>query len=95
MEVEKDIYICFIDYTKAFDRFKHSKMINCLKEIGVNSKGLTIITKMYWGQTANVRTDHKITEEFKIKNGVQQGCVLSPNLFNLYTEKIFCEVEDM
>ena len=36
-----------------------------------------------------------MTSEFKLKKGVRQGCVLSPNLFNLYTEKIFREVEDM
>ena len=37
----------------------------------------------------------RVTSEFKVKKGVRQGCVLSPNLFNLYTEKIFREVEDM
>ena len=36
-----------------------------------------------------------MTSEFKTKKGVRQGCVLSPNLFNLYTEKIFREAEDM
>ena len=36
-----------------------------------------------------------MTSEIKIKKGVRQGCVLSPNLFNLYTEKIFRQVEDM
>ena len=36
-----------------------------------------------------------MTSEFKIKKGVRQGCVLSPNLCNLYTENIFREVEDM
>ena len=36
-----------------------------------------------------------MTSVFKIKKGVRYGCVLSPNLFNLYTEKIFREVEDM
>ena len=50
---------------------------------------------MYWEQTAVVRTEHGITEEFQIKKGVRQGCVLSPSLFNLYTEKIFREIEDM
>ena len=30
LEVRKDIYICFIDYAKAFDKVKHSKMIECL-----------------------------------------------------------------
>ena len=30
-----------------------------------------------------------------MKKGVRQGCILSPSLFNLYTEKIFREVKDM
>ena len=31
---QKNVYICFIDYTKAFDRVKHFKMIEGLSEIG-------------------------------------------------------------
>ena len=53
----KDIYICFIDYCKAFDKVKHSKMIECLKEIGLDGKDLDIITKLFWDQTAAVRTE--------------------------------------
>ena len=95
IDLGKDVYICFIDYTKAFDRVKHSKIIECLSEIGIDDKDLQIITKMYWEQTVVVRTEHGITEEFQVKKGVRQGCVLSPSLFNLYTEKIFREIEDM
>ena len=39
-DVQKDVYICFIDYTKAFDRVKHFKMIECLSEIGIDDKDL-------------------------------------------------------
>ena len=49
---------------------------------------------MYWQQAAMVRTEHGITEEFQIKKGVWQGCILSPSLLNLYT-KIFRETQDM
>ena len=90
-----DVYICFIDYTKAFDRVNHTKLIECLKEIGVDDKDLQIIIKMYWEQTAVVRTKNGVSSDFKIKKGVRQGCVLSPNLYNLYTEKIFREIEGM
>ena len=95
LEVQNDVYVCFIDYTKAFDRVKHGKMIECLSEIGVDKKDLQIITKLHWEQTAAVRTGHGTSTEFKIKRGVRQGCVLSPSLFNLYTEKIFRDVENM
>ena len=89
------MYICFIDYTNDFDQVQHFKMIECLSEIGMDDKDLQIITKLYWEQSASVRTESRMTSEFKIKKGVRQGCVLSPNLFNLYTERIFREVEDM
>ena len=52
----KDIYIYFRDYTKAFDRVKHSKITECLSEIGIDDKDLQIISKMDWEQTAVVRT---------------------------------------
>ena len=79
IDLGKDVYICFIDYTKVFDRVKHSKIIECLSEIGIDHKDLQIITKMYWEQTAVVRAEHGITEEFQIKEGVRQRCGLSPS----------------
>ena len=94
-DVQKDVYICFIDYTKPLDRVKHFKIMECLSEFGIDDKDLQIISKLYWEQTASVRTESAMTSEFKITKGVRQGCVLSPNLYNLYTEKIFREVEDM
>ena len=94
-DVQKDVCICFIDYGKAFDRVKLCKMIECLSEIGIDDNDLQIINKLYCEQSASVRTESGMTYEYKIKKGVRQGCVLSPSLFNLYTEKIFREVEDM
>ena len=46
-DVQKDVYIFFIDYTRAIDRVKHFKMIECLLEIGMNDKDLQIISKQY------------------------------------------------
>ena len=43
---------------------------------------------LYAGQEATVRTEHGTTDWFQIGNGVRQGCILSPCLFNLYAEYI-------
>ena len=53
---QKDVYICFIDYTKDFDRVKHYKMIEWVSEIGIDDKDLQIISKLYWEQSTSVRT---------------------------------------
>ena len=49
---------------------------------------MQIIIKLYWDQTAAVRTESGVSIKFEIKKGVRQGCVLSPILFTLYTEKV-------
>ena len=77
-----------------FDRVKHAKVMQCLKEVGVDDKELRIIAGLHWGQTAVVRTNAGLSAEVGIKRGVRQGCVLSPSLSDLYTEKIFKEVAE-
>ena len=42
----------------------------------------------YTNQEAKVRTEYGDTESFSIGKGVRKGCVLSPYLFNLYSEYI-------
>ena len=46
------------------------------------------LRKLYVGQEAIVRTLHGTTDWFKIEKEVQQGCLLSPCLFNLHAEDI-------
>ena len=90
LEVHKDVYIiCFLDYEKAFDRVRHEPLMQCLSEIGVDGKDIHIIRNLYWDQTASVSIMNELSEEILIQRGVRQGCVASPTLFNLYTEKIF------
>ena len=44
------------------------------------------LRNLYAGQEATVRTGHETADGFKIGKGVQQGCILSPCLFNLYAK---------
>ena len=54
-----------------------------------NTHNLTcLLRNLYAGQEATVRTGHRTTDWFQIRNGVRQGCILSPCLFNLYAEYI-------
>ena len=94
LEKQKDVYICFIDYEKAFDRVNHDKLIEKLKLAGLDGKDIRIIARLYWEQVALVRTEKGNSKEIKIRRGTRQGCVLSPYLFNLFTELIFRVIEN-
>ncbi|GFO30293.1 RNA-directed DNA polymerase from mobile element jockey-like [Plakobranchus ocellatus] len=43
LEVQKDVYLCFIDYTKAFDRVRHDEIITEMKQLNIDGKDLRII----------------------------------------------------
>ena len=47
-----------------------------------------LLRNLYAGQEVAVRTGHGTTDWFQIGQGVRQGCILSPCLFNLYAEYI-------
>ena len=77
-EFQKNIYLCFIDYAKAFDCVDHSKLRKILKEMGIPEHLTCLLRNLCAGQEATVRTGHGTTDWFQIGKGVHQGCILSP-----------------
>ena len=87
-ELQKNIYFCFIEYTKDFDCVNHNKMWKILKDMRVPDHLTCLLRNLYAGQEATVRIGHETTDWFQIGKGVCQDCMLSPCLFNLYATYI-------
>ena len=75
---QKNIYLCFIDYAKAFDCVDHNKLWKILQEMGIRDHLTCLVRNLYAGQGATVRTGHETTDQYQIGKGVHQGCILSP-----------------
>ena len=56
---QKNIYFCFIDYTKAFDSVDHNKLWKILKEMEIPDHFTWLLRNLYAGQEATVRTEHE------------------------------------
>ena len=87
-EFQKNIYLCFIDYIKVFNCVDHNKLWKILNGMGIPDHLTCLLRNLYAGQEATVSTGHGTTDWFQIGEGVRQGCILSPCLFNLYAEYI-------
>ena len=85
------IYLGFIDYAKVFDCVSHSQLWNIMTKMGFPMHIIDLIKKLYGNQETTVRTNCGDTEWFKIGRGVRQGCIMSPNLYNIYAEDIMRE----
>ncbi|GFS16932.1 endonuclease-reverse transcriptase [Elysia marginata] len=67
-----------------------------MRKTDIDPNDIALISHLYWTQKTKVSKVAKdLSDEVDIKKGVRQGCVLSPSLFNLYTEYFFREIDDV
>ena len=95
IEKQKDLFMCFVDFEKAFDTVRHEVLVERLRRLGVDAADIRILTNLYWGQRAVVRIGDEKSDWIKIEKGVRQGCVLSPDLFSLYSQAVMDEIADL
>ena len=80
-EQHRDLYILFVDLTKAFDTVSRPGLWNILPRIGIPPKMVKMIRCFHDGMKARLVIGSE-DEEFPVTNGVKQGCVLAPTLFS-------------
>ena len=83
-KTKKYIYSCFVDFEKAFDTIPRDQLFKKLFNMGINGNFFNILKHLYNDDTASLKTQNKISKPFRTNQGVRQGCVLSPLLFNHY-----------
>ncbi|XP_071580973.1 uncharacterized protein [Temnothorax nylanderi] len=87
-EFNTPMFLCFIDYKKAFDCVRWKDLWKVLREMGVPDHLVTLISNLKKESAAVIKLENKKSKPFKTHKGVRQGCILSPRLFNIYGEYI-------
>ena len=77
-EFQKNIYLCFIDYAKAFNSVDN-KLWKILKEMGIPDHLTCLLRNLYAGQEATVTTGHGTIDWFQIGKGVGQAEYCHPS----------------
>ena len=87
-EHQRDLFMCFTDYKKAFDCVDHERLWVILRDMGGPVHLVVLLRRLYSTHEATGRTEFGETDNIDIGKGVRQGCILSPLRFNIYTQKI-------
>ena len=91
-EYNRETYMIFIDYEKAFDRVNREKLWSIMRRRGIPEHLVQVIKKLYDKTQICISGDEDILET--VDAGLRQGCSLSPILFNLYLDDAIREWKD-
>ena len=79
------LYVCFIDLTKAYDSIDRTFLWTVLARSGVPQNLVLIIRQCHAGMRTCVRLDDRVcSRSLAVEQGLRQGCVLAPLLFNIF-----------
>ena len=79
------LFLCFIDLQKAYDSVDRTLLWQVLARFGTPPQMIEVIRQFHDGMRACVRSDNgRCSEWFEVAQGLRQGCVLSPLLFNVF-----------
>ena len=82
-EQNQNLYLMFVDLTKAFDTVSRRGLWQILSKLGCPPKLISIVRSFHEGMMARVIENDCVSDPFPVTNGVKQGCVLAPTLFSL------------
>ena len=85
--------MAFLDLAKAFDTISHDLFVKGLERLGVPSQFIRVVEDLYDGATTSFATVNGETRQIRINQGVKQGDPLSPILFNVCLDPMFCSLE--
>ena len=84
----------FLDASKAFDRVNHDRLFDKLIKRNVPGYIVRVLAVWYSCQQMRVRWGSRLSEPFGVANGVRQGGILSPHLFNVYMDDLSCMLNE-
>ena len=90
---KEPLFVCAIDYEKAFDSIKRSSIIKTLIKYRCEPQLIDVICQLYDRDTTSVYFNNKLVGQVEISSGIRQGCTGSPLLFIMVLNSIIDKIE--
>ena len=96
LQGRKKLFVCFFDIKKAFDTVDRITLFyKLLLKYSIGGSFLKLLTEMYQNNQMYVKLSSGLTQPFITTQGVKQGCVLSPLIFNIFINDLPDQYDDL
>ena len=93
--MKKSTFVCYVDFSKAYDKIDRQILWNKIENIGIRGNMLNAIKSLYKNVKCAVRVNNYTTDWFNVDIGVKQGCLLSTTAFNMYINDLSVKLDHM
>ena len=90
-EQNADLYMTFVDLTKAFDTVSRDGLWKVMAKFGCPPRFIAMVRQFHNGMQARLQDDGEFSEPFEVTNGVKQGCVMAPTLLSMLFSAILMD----
>jgi hypothetical protein len=87
------VFVCFIDFSKAFDKVNYWKLLNKLLDYNIDISITRVLAYWFSKQELSVRWQSAVSQSFAVGNGTRQGGILSPYLFTRYIRELLVDLQ--
>lgn len=71
IQVQKDVYLCFIHYANSFDKVRHKELMELLGNFDIFRKDARIIENLYWEKTTCIELENEFSKYTKTERGIR------------------------
>ena len=82
-EQNVNLYMTFVDLTKAFDTVSREGLWKIMAKFGCPARFIAMVRQFHDGMLARVQNDGEFSDPIPVTNGVKQGCILALTLFTM------------
>jgi hypothetical protein len=87
-QLKSKLYVCFVDFKKAFDSIDRNSLFQKIENKGIGGNFLKLIKDMYSNTLYSCKFGDSYSEQILTTLGAKQGDSLKPTLFNIFVDDI-------
>ena len=91
-QIGEPTFACFVDLRKAFDTVPHEALLLKLQRFGIRGRCLRFFQHLYRTSLGQVRLSTGVSDSFRLRRGVRQGCPASPLLFDVFVNDVLDQI---